>query len=197
MAARDSFVVVAIAASAGGIPAIRELLSTLPANISAAILIVQHLAPSHISLLPEILGRFTGMRTIAARDGDSLERGVILVAPPDRHMIVNPDATVSLTQSAPVHYVRPSADVLFESVAEAFGPRAVAVVLSGAGEDGAHGAEAIKRRGGLVLAQRESAAVFFPGMPEAAIHTGVVDGVLQASEIGTAISAFAARQIGL
>lgn len=191
VAARDSFVVVAIAASAGGIPAIGEVLSFLPEHTPAAFLIVQHLAPTHISFLPEVLRRYTRMPIVSAREADTLHPGVILVAPPDRHMRVNPDGTVSLTEAAPIHHVRPSADVLFESVAEAFGPRAMALILSGTGEDGAHGAELIKSHGGMVLAQRDSGATFFSGMPSAAIRTGAVDSVLSAREMGAAIDAFA------
>jgi two-component system chemotaxis response regulator CheB len=197
VAASNSYVVVAIAASAGGIPAIGEVLSSLPKDLSAAILIVQHLAPAHISLLPEIFGRFTAMPTMEAHSGDTLQPGMVLIAPPDRHLTVTPDGTVCLTSSERIHYVRPSADVLFESVAEAFGPRAIAVILSGAGEDGAHGAEIIKHHGGSVFAQRGMDARFFGGMPEAAIRAGVVDSVLPAGEIGPAIGVLAARQVGL
>ena len=194
MAAPDRFIVVAVAASAGGIPAIGQFLSSLRADVPDAILIVQHLAPAHVSMLPTILGRYTRMPTLEARDGVFLERGAVWIAPPGRHLVVNLDSSLSLTDSAPIHYVRPSADVLFESVAQTFGPRAIAVVLSGAGQDGAHGCEVIKQHGGIVLVQRECGDVFFSGMPDAATRSGVVDAVLPAREIGRAIIEFAARQ---
>lgn len=197
MPAPNSFVVVAIAASAGGISAIKEVLASLPAATSAAFLVVQHLAPAHISLLAQVLGRATPMQTREAHEGDIVREGLVLVAPPDQHLTVRTDGTVALTHTTRIHHVRPSADVLFESVGLAFGPRAIAVILSGTGEDGAHGAEIIKQHGGQVIAQREAAGLFYGGMPDAAIRAGVVDAVLPADEIGAAIGAIVAQHIGL
>ena len=95
---------------------------------------------------------------------------------------MNPDGTLSLTQSKLVHFLRPSADLLFESVAASYGERAIAVVLTGTGSDGAMGVQAIKKMGGTVIAQDEAIAEFF-GMPSAAIHSGRVDFVLPLDEI--------------
>jgi two-component system chemotaxis response regulator CheB len=101
-------------------------------------------------------------------------------------MLINRDGTVSLTQTELVNFVRPSADLLFESVAAAYGERAIAVVLTGAGKDGSMGVTAIKARGGTVIVQDEGTSEFF-GMPSAAIRTGTVDFVLSLDEIPAAL----------
>src|SRR5262249_35039568 len=108
------------------------------------------------------------------------------IAPPGRHLIAKPDGTLRLSTEEPVHHVRPSADLLLESVAESYGPRAIGIILTGTGTDGATGASAIKRLGGVVIAQNEETSDYF-GMPSAAIHTGSVDYVLPLDEIPGAI----------
>src|SRR5437763_4916983 len=145
---RAGFDVVAVAASAGGLSACCELLAHLPGDLPAAIVLVQHLDPKHPSLMAEILARRTRLRVKQAEDGDHLALGVVYVAPPDHHLLVDGDGALSLTRTAPVHFVRPSADLLFASVAESYGGRALAVVLTGSGRDGATGVRAIKAHGG-------------------------------------------------
>lgn len=179
---------VVIGASAGGLRALSIILSDLSEGIPAAIVVVQHLDPRHRSLMAEILARRTGLDVTEASEGDLLLPGRILLAPPDRHVVVNPDATLSLSQSEVVRYVRPSADVLFTSAANVYGERVVAVVLTGTGSDGAMGVQAVKRMGGRVLTQDEASSDFF-GMPSAAIKTGAVDHVLSLQDIGPAIRA--------
>jgi two-component system, chemotaxis family, protein-glutamate methylesterase/glutaminase len=136
--------------------------------------------------MAEILGRRTAMPVKEAREGDRVEAGHAYIAPPNRHLLVNADGTLSLTQTELVHFVRPSADLLFESTAAAYRERAIAVVLSGSGKDGAMGVKAIKKMGGTVIAQDEKTAEFV-GMPEAARETGAVDFVLPLSEIAAAL----------
>ena len=182
----QQFAIVAVAASAGGLAAVSHLLAGLPANFGAIIVSVQHLDPRHRSLMHEIVGRRSTLPVTQAVNGMDLEPGHVYLAPPDNHMLVNSDATVSLTQSELVNFVRPSADLLFESVAAAYGERAIAVVLTGAGNDGSMGGTAIKSRGGTVIAQDESFSEFF-GMPSAAIRTGAVDFVLSLEEIPAAL----------
>ncbi len=97
-----------------------------------------------------------------------------MVAPPDRHLLVNADGTVSLAATAPVHFVRPSADRLFESAAASFGDRVIGVILTGTGSDGDMGVRAVEQGGGTVIAQDQETSQFF-GMPGAAIGTGAVD----------------------
>ena len=177
---------VAIAASAGGMTALSVVLSGLPRDFPASVVIVQHLDPRHRSLMAEILGRRTGLSVREAREGDKLMPGSVHIAPPDRHLLINPDGTLSLTQSELVHFVRPSADLLFESLAASCRERAIAVVLSGTGSDGSMGAQAVKSVGGTVIAQDEATSEFF-GMPSAAIATGAVDFVLPLDEIAPAL----------
>jgi len=111
-----------------------------------------------------------------------LDADHVYLAPPDRHMLIKRKGVLTLTDSELVNFVRPSADLLFESVAAAYGPRALAVVLTGSGRDGALGVTAIKQRGGTVIAQDEASSEFF-GMPSAAIKTGAVDHVLPLEDI--------------
>jgi two-component system chemotaxis response regulator CheB len=182
--------VVAIAASAGGLRALSEVLSRLPADFPAAIAVVQHLDRRHPSMMADILSRRTALAVKQAAEGDVLRPGKVVIAPPDRHLLVNRDGTFSLTQTELVHFLRPSADLLFESVAASFRERSIAVVLTGTGSDGAMGVTAIKKMGGTVIAQDQATSEFF-GMPSAAIQTGHVDRVLPLDAIAPALVALA------
>ena len=183
---RATFDVVAMAASAGGLTALSDVLSSLPSDFPATIVVVQHLDPRHRSLMAEILDRRTKLKVKQATEGESLEAGTVYIAPPNRHLLINRDATVSLTQSELVHFVRPSADLLFESVAASYKERAICVILTGTGSDGSMGVRAIKKMGGTVVAQDKATSEFF-GMPGAAIETGSVDFVLPLGEIASAL----------
>ncbi len=181
-----AFDIVAVASSAGGLAALTSLLSGLPASFPVPVLLVQHLDPRHKSLLAEMLNRCTELPVKMAESGDRLTGGLVFVAPPNYHLLVDPAGTLSLTQSELIHFLRPSADILFESVASSFPARAIAVVLSGTGSDGAKGVKAIKNAGGMVIAQDEDTSEFF-GMPSAAIATGSVDIVLPLALIAPAL----------
>jgi two-component system chemotaxis response regulator CheB len=184
--ANAAYDLVALAASAGGLTALSQVLSNLPADFPAAVVLVQHLDRRHRSLMAEILGRRTALQVKQAEEGDRLQPSTVYIAPPDRHLLVNPDSSLSLSQSELVHFVRPSADLLFESVAASYRERAIAVVLTGTGSDGNMGVQAIKKMGGTVIAQDEQSAEFF-GMPQAAIQTGSVDFILSLDEIAPAL----------
>jgi two-component system chemotaxis response regulator CheB len=180
------FDVVALASSAGGLAALKAVLSALPADFPTAIVVVQHLAPKRQSMIAEILERQSSLRVRQAQEGDRLRAGTVYVAPPDYHLLVHRDATLSLSHSELVHFVRPSADLLFESAAASYEARALAVVLTGSGHDGKMGVQAIKERGGTVIAQDEATSDFF-SMPETAIATGCVDSVLPLERIAPAL----------
>ena len=186
---------VLVAASAGGLSALTAVLSELPANFPAGVAIVQHIEPHHRSMLAEILGRSCALPVTQATDGQRFEPGVVYVAPPDHHLLVDADGSLSLTRTELVHFVRPSADLLFESGAASFGRRAIGVVLTGTGSDGSLGVEAIKRRGGTVIAQDEETSDFF-GMPGAAIEAGAVDFVLPLGQIPDALTSLVAESRG-
>lgn len=181
-----SFPLVAICASAGGLKALSQVLSALPADFPAAITVVQHISPQYPSLMAEILDRQTDLAVKPAATGDVLRPGRVFVAPPDQHLLVNPDLTLSLSHSALVHFVRPSADLLFESAASSFQQQAIAVVLTGTGSDGTMGVQAIKQMGGTVIVQSEETSEY-TGMPLAAINTGAVDQIVPLSEIASAL----------
>ncbi|MGB3403235.1 MAG: chemotaxis protein CheB [Microcoleaceae cyanobacterium] len=181
-----AFDIVAVAASAGGLNALTQVLSDLPAQFPAAVVVVQHLDPNHRSLIANILSRHTPMQVKQAEEEDNLSPGTVYIAPPNHHLLVNSDGTLSLTQSEQVHFVRPSADLLFDSVAASYKQRAIAVVLSGTGSDGAMGVQTIKKMGGIAIAQDQETAEF-SGMPAAAIHTGDVDFILPLSQVAAAL----------
>jgi two-component system chemotaxis response regulator CheB len=184
--AEAAYDIIAMAASAGGLSALSAVLGKIPEHFPAMIVVVQHLDPRHRSLMADILSRRTYLRVLEARDGLVLAPATVYIAPPDRHLLVNPDDSLSLTQSELVHFVRPSADLLFESVAASHKERAIAVVLTGTGSDGVMGVQAIKKMGGTVIAQDEKTAEFF-GMPSAAIQSGSVDFILPLDEIAPAL----------
>ncbi len=183
---KAAYDVIALASSAGGLTALSQVLSSLPENFPAAVVIVQHLDPRHRSLMADILSRRTRLEVCQAQEGDRLAPGHAYIAPPDRHLLVIPGGTLSLSLSELVHFVRPSADLLFESVAASYKERAIAVVLTGTGSDGSMGVQAIKKMGGTVIAQDQGSAEFF-GMPAAAIATGTVDFILPLEEIASAL----------
>ena len=181
-----AFSLVALAASAGGLTAISKVLSGLPPGFPASIVIVQHLDPRHRSLMADILARRTPLKVKEAEEGDRLSPATVYIAPPNRHLLVNPDGTLSLSQSELVHFVRPSADLLFESVAASYREHAIGVILTGSGSDGAMGVGAVKKMRGTVIVQDENTSEFF-GMPGAAFKTGCADFVLPLDEIPSAL----------
>ncbi len=197
VAAREAsfvaFDIVALAASAGGLNALSHVLAALPKNFPAALVVVQHLDPRHRSLMADILSRRTTLTVKQAEAADRLAPGTAYIAPPNKHLLVNSDGTISLTQTELVHFLRPSADLLFESVAASYKDRAIAVVLSGSGSDGSMGVKAIKKMGGTVIVQDEKSAEF-PGMPAAAVQTGNVDFILPLEEIPSALVTLVIRE---
>jgi two-component system chemotaxis response regulator CheB len=136
--------------------------------------------------MADILSRRTTLAVRQAASEDKLEPGCVHVAPPNRHVLVNGDGTLSLTETELVHFVRPSADLLFESVAASYRDRSIAVILTGSGSDGAMGVRAVKKMGGTVIAQDQQSSEFF-GMPASAIQTGCVDFILPLEEIPQAL----------
>ena len=182
-----AFEIIALAASAGGLKALTEVLAALPAGLRVPLAVVQHLAPRRRSLLADILGRRTALGVKEAANAEQLRPGVAYIAPSDHHLLINRGGFVSLTQTELVHFVRPSADLLFESVAASYRERAIAVILSGSGTDGAMGVRAIKKMGGTVIVQAPGASEF-RGMPDAALQAGcAIDLVLPLRDIAPAL----------
>jgi two-component system, chemotaxis family, protein-glutamate methylesterase/glutaminase len=181
------FEVVAIGASLGGLSAIETLLEALPKTFPAAVVIVQHRRADGDSRLLELLRGHSVLPVSEPEDKQPLQPGNVYLAPPNYHMLVE-RGLLSLSIDPPVAFARPSMDVLFESVADAYGPRAVAVVLTGSNRDGAAGAAAIKRHGGVVLVQDPSSAEA-PETPNAAIAATRVDAVLGLPALALHLSA--------
>ena len=184
--AGPAFDVIVIGASAGGLAALSAVLGELPAEFPVAIALVLHLSPAHPSVLTDVLARYTDLAVRWAEDGTRLAPGTTYVAPPDRHLVFRPDGTVALERSPPVHFSRPSVDLLFESAAKAFGRRTLAVILTGNGYDGSVGVPVVHRHGGVVIAQDEASSEFF-GMPREAIESGGVSFVLPLGAIAPAL----------
>jgi two-component system chemotaxis response regulator CheB len=160
--------VVALVASAGGLEAVSRVLQGLPGVLDAAVVVVIHQSPDRESALVYLLGRRSRLAVAVAQDGALLRAGVVVVAPPGKHMLVTRGPRVALIVSGAVPPSRPSADLLLTTMATACGAHATAVVLSGGGHDGATGASAIHRFGGTVLATSEATSTHF-SMPHATI----------------------------
>ena len=183
---------IVMGASVGGVSALSTIFSALPANLPAAILVVMHVGARN-SVLPEILGKTSALPVRFAEEREPVRAGRILLAPPDRHMLVANlagQATVELTRGPKENHTRPAIDPLFRSAAAAFGPKVVGVILSGYLDDGTAGLQAIKACGGRALVQEPQDAVA-PSMPQSAIDHAGVDWCLPCAEIGPALLAVA------
>ena len=178
--------VVVIGASAGGIAALQEVLAGLPADLPAAVLVAVHVQPSSDSVLPKVLSHAGPLPAHHPRDGEPLQDGTVLVAPPDRHLLVRP-GRARLSGGPRENRQRPAIDPLFRSAAAAYGPAVVAVVLSGALDDGAVGAAAVVAQEGAVLVQDPTEARV-SAMPRAALAAVRRARTARASELGPLIT---------
>jgi two-component system, chemotaxis family, CheB/CheR fusion protein len=185
----NSFPVVGIGASAGGLEAFRKLLAALPADTGIAFVLIPHLDPTHESMMVDLLGRDTTMKVAQAIDGMPLERNCVYVIPPHAYLSVR-DGMLRLIQPPALHGARLPFDFFLHSLANGYGERAVCVILSGTGADGSVGLKAISEKGGLVIAQDPEEAAF-DGMPRSAISTGAVNLVLPVGEIPQALIRYA------
>jgi two-component system chemotaxis response regulator CheB len=160
--------VVAVGASLGGLQALQFLLGKLPVDFGAAVAIAQHRQAENDSPLLELLQSASMLPVFEVEDRQPFRMGEVYLAPANYHLLFERDA-LALSTEAPVAFARPSIDVLFESAADVFGPRAAAVVLTGSSQDGAAGAAAIVTRGGTLVVQDPSSAEA-PEAPRAALH---------------------------
>ena len=182
---------VVMGASAGGVEALTTLARGLPEDLDAAVCVVLHLPAAIESRLAEILSRAGPLPAIQARGGEQLLPGRIYVAPPGRHLTVHSGHTV-VARGAHENGVRPSIDVLFRSAAVSYGHRTVAVVLSGARDDGVSGATAVGSRGGCVFVQ-DPADSLFASLPEHTVSRDHPDRVLPVAELAPAVAAAVRR----
>jgi len=184
---------IGIAASAGGLQALTTVLAGLPQTIPASVVVVQHRMPRQTGVLEAILARGTPLSVTTAMEGEPLRPGVVYVAKPDLHLTIQPNRRFAYTDGTRVRGVLSAANPLLESAAPAFGDRAIAVVLTGAGLDATDGVQAVKGRGGIVIVQDPARAAFV-GMPSSAIRTGMVDHVLPLEAIAPALVAITQAQ---
>jgi two-component system, chemotaxis family, protein-glutamate methylesterase/glutaminase len=173
--------IIVMGASAGGLPAFNRIIKKLPHDLNAAVFIVWHVSPYSTSLLPDILSRSGKLEAKHPADGESIQKGKIYVAPPDRHLLLEA-GRIRLAKGPKENRFRPAVDPLFRSAAYAYGARVVGVVLTGALDDGTAGLWAIKDRGGIAVVQ-DPAEAEQPSMPSSALNNVQIDYCLPISEI--------------
>jgi len=173
---------VVIGASAGGVEVLSMLLSALPASCRLSLIIVMHIPRDRPSLLPEVFSGRCALPVKEAEDKEPVQPGTVYFAPPDYHLLIDRGPAFALSTDEPVHFSRPSIDVLFDSAADVYGERVIGVILTGANQDGAEGLAAVGRAGGRTVVQDPvSAAVAY--LPEAALREGPVDFVLSLPQL--------------
>ena len=174
---------VAIGASAGGVEALGTLLPGLPAGYALPVLVVLHLPPHRPTQLAAMFDARCAVAVREAQDKEPIRPGTVYFAPPDYHLLVEPDFTLALSVDAPVHYSRPAIDVLFESASAAYAQDLLAIVLPGASHDGAAGLAAVRRAGGTAWVQQPDSAPN-PAMPAAALRLAGADATYTLDEMG-------------
>ena len=177
---------VVIGASAGAVDALLQILPSLPREYPLALLVVVHLPPDSDSTLAMLLAGRCAIAVKEAEDKEPIRPGVAYLAPPNYHLLVEPDLILSLSSEEPVLYSRPSIDVLFESAADAFGSSLAGVILTGANSDGARGLQAVVAAGGMALVQNPDGAEAAT-MPLAALEACPVARTLSLGEIAVAL----------
>jgi two-component system chemotaxis response regulator CheB len=180
-----------VGGSAGALKALRTILSTLPAELDAAVLVALHTTREGPGLTADVLGRATALHVAFPIGLETLRNGHVYVAPPDHHLQIT-ERCAETTQEAPNHQRRPSVDVLFRSAAEAYGAKVIAILLSGLGGDGSAGLAAVRAHHGVVIVQAPSDAAF-DTMPRRALEVMTADYVLPAAEISDELQRVLAR----
>ena len=178
---------IVIGGSAGGVTAVQRLLAGLPRDFPFPVAIVLHIPPDRPSGIPELLSKACALPVTEAIDKQPLVPGTVVMAPPDYHLLLEPDRTLSLSCDDPVVFSRPAIDPLFESAAEALGPSLLAILLTGASTDGRAGVAAVRRCGGTAWVQDPRSAEA-PTMPAAAIASAGADRILDLDTMAGALA---------
>lgn len=173
---------VVIGASLGGLAAVERVLAGLPDDFPAAVVIVQHRSSDSTEVLAQLLGRRSAQPIVEPDSGEPIQPGRVYLAPPGYHLLVEGDGTFGLSTEGPVTWARPSIDVLFDSAAEVWGDRLVAVLLTGSSDDGARGIATVQARGGVVLVQEPDEAES-PVAPRAALRLAPQATIIRLAEI--------------
>jgi two-component system chemotaxis response regulator CheB len=175
---------IVIGASAGALEALSIILPSLPADYGLPVFVVVHVPPDRKSILAELFQAKCSINVREAEDKEPISRGTVYFAPPDYHLLVETDKSLSLSNDEPVLYSRPSVDVLFESAADAYGPGLIAIVLTGANQDGAKGLRTVAEAGGTTIVQSPKGS-YASTMPEAALANCPGARVMSLKEIAT------------
>ena len=183
---------VAIGASAGGVEVLSVLLSALPASCRASFFIVVHIPRERPSLLADVFGAKCALPVREAEDKEPVQPGTVYFAPPDYHLLLDRGPVLALSSDEPVHFSRPSIDVLFDSAADIYGERLLGLILTGANQDGAEGLAAVGRAGGRTVVQEPSSAAV-PFLPEAALQEGPVEFVLSLAQLQEVFATWGAK----
>lgn len=181
---------VVIGASAGGVEALSILLPALPARMNAAVFVVLHLPRDRRSLLVDIFAPKCAVMVVEAQDKEPVAPGTVYFAPPDYHLLLDDGPQLALSVDEPVHYSRPSIDVLFQSVTDVYRDRVLGIILTGGNQDGAAGLDAVRRAGGVTVAQDPLEAQVGL-MPESAIQLGAAEFVMTLADIAALLRTLA------
>lgn len=177
----EEITLVAIGTSAGGVAVLHHILPAFTGK-RLAVVVVIHLPPTGPNLIPSLYAEECGFRLKEAESGEPIVPGTIYIAPPDYHLSVEPQGTLSLSNEEEFNFSRPSIDILFDSVAFAYKSKAMGLLLTGANNDGAEGLKTIARLGGMTIVQDPSDAEY-PTMPQSALELNTPDGILSVEEI--------------
>lgn len=179
----NKYEAIVVGTSAGGFLAVTSILGNLPPDFSIPVIVVQHRAKESHTLLEEVLQRKCRIAIRQADEKERIESATVYIAPPDYHLLIETDRTFSLSSDAPVQFSRPSIDVLFETAALTYKDKLIGIILTGSNSDGAAGISAIRRMGGLTVAQDPKEAQYAL-MTQASIDTNDVQHIWRLQEIG-------------
>lgn len=178
--------IIAIGVSTGGPPAVQKILSTLPGNLPAAILIAQHMPAAFTGPFAARLNNTSALTVKEAQNGEKIHIGTVYISPGGQHLTVRPNLDIVVSPEPASELYKPSATLLMDSVGKAFGRKALGVMLTGMGSDGLEGAKVFKQQGGRLIAQSEQTCVVY-GMPKAVVDAGITDEVVDLEDIPQAI----------
>ncbi len=187
LSTNEKYKAIVIGTSAGGLSALTVILEKIPVDCPLSVIVVQHRSKDQKDLLEEVLQSKCKIRIKQADEKEKIEPGVVYIAPPDYHLLVESAKTFSLSSDEPVHFSRPSIDVLFETAAMVFKDTLIGIILTGSNNDGSAGVIAVNKYGGLTISQKPGDSQF-PFMPEAAIKTNKIKHIWTLSEIQNFLS---------